>query len=303
MAYIMGAGALGGALLLRRGIREARCYRVRRVNLSHDVSSLPSLKLLHVTDTHFDGRDEHLLRFLEGVAEDEEFDLVLYTGDLIHHGGGVESLRRMAEMFRPRMGSFAVLGGHDYVHVRRLRTYLNLVTAMKPDGRRPTNPVEQVKSALNHAGVHLLDDAHHVVQTPGGRRLALVGLRDAYLYTPSVESAWDGLPDETPVLALSHCPDLLPELARRGVDLAVFGHTHGGQIRLPLVGALVVRTRLPRRAARGVFRCRHTVASVSAGLGTSPACPVRLLCPPEAVVIETDCPAAECTAIRELRLG
>ncbi|MGD2175899.1 MAG: hypothetical protein PVJ27_10890, partial [Candidatus Brocadiaceae bacterium] len=70
------------------------------------------------------------------------------------------------------------------------------------------------------------------------------------------------------------------------VRLACFGHTHGGQIRLPVIGSLVTKSRLPRRLARGAFRNGETTFVTSAGLGTSPALPFRLLCRPEAVLIE-----------------
>lgn len=302
IAYTVGVGAIGAALLLGRGLREAHSYTVRRVKLPAAVTRLPPLKLLHITDTHFNGHDDRLLRFLEGLTE-EEFDLVAYTGDIIHHKGGLASLRRMVGMFRPRLGSFAVLAGHDYVHVGTVESYLKLLLPRRPNGRRPTNPVGEIKDALRDADVHLLQDTHHVLETGKGRPLAIVGLKDAYLYRPSVRHALEKLPRDTPVLALAHSPDVLPALAQRGADVALFGHTHGGQIRLPFLGALVTRTDLPRRAARGVFRLGRTIASVSAGLGTAPAYPVRLLCPPEAVIVEIACPPENTTSIRELDLG
>jgi len=94
-----------------------------------------------------------------------------------------------------------------------------------------------------------------------------------------------GAPDRFGI-ALTHSPDAAPELAALGWDLIVAGHTHGGQVRLPLVGALVTNSHLPRRLASGLFRLGPAVVHVSPGLGTSRYAPFRFLCRPEATLLE-----------------
>ncbi|MGH7425130.1 MAG: metallophosphoesterase, partial [Candidatus Methylomirabilales bacterium] len=74
--------------------------------------------------------------------------------------------------------------------------------------------------------------------------------------------------------------------ARAGFDLIVTGHTHGGQVRLPLVGAVVTNSKLPRRYARGLSRIDGAWLQVNPGLGTGKYAPFRFLCPPEASVLE-----------------
>jgi predicted MPP superfamily phosphohydrolase len=83
--------------------------------------------------------------------------------------------------------------------------------------------------------------------------------------------------------------------------MAFCGHTHGGQVRFPFVGALVTRSSLPGSLASGAFRCGPTTYVIGNGLGTSPATPFRLLCRPEAIVVElTDSPTARAlTPIKE----
>jgi predicted MPP superfamily phosphohydrolase len=87
-------------------------------------------------------------------------------------------------------------------------------------------------------------------------------------------------------LAVAHSPDPAPELAALGYDLMVFGHTHGGQVRLPLVGPLVTNSHVPRRIASGLVRMGNAYAHISPGLGTSKYAPFRFLCRPEATVLE-----------------
>jgi len=86
--------------------------------------------------------------------------------------------------------------------------------------------------------------------------------------------------------AVSHSPDPAPELAALGYNLMVFGHTHGGQVRMPFVGALVTNSHVPRRMASGLVRLGDAYAHISPGLGTSKYAPFRFLCRPEATLLE-----------------
>jgi uncharacterized protein len=82
-----------------------------------------------------------------------------------------------------------------------------------------------------------------------------------------------------------HSPDSLPEAVASGYAFVVAGHTHGGQIRMPFVGALVTNSQLPRRVASGLFRMGDAVVHVSPGLGTNKYAPFRFLCRPEATLL------------------
>ena len=83
-----------------------------------------------------------------------------------------------------------------------------------------------------------------------------------------------------------HSPDPSPELAALGWDLILAGHTHGGQVRLPVVGALVTNSHMPRRLVSGLAVMHGSVLHTSAGLGTSKYAPFRFLCRPEAVILD-----------------
>src|SRR5207244_2418683 len=87
-------------------------------------------------------------------------------------------------------------------------------------------------------------------------------------------------------LAVVHSPDPAPELAALGWDLILAGHTHGGQVRMPFVGALVTNSSIPPRLCMGLTRLGKAYLHVSPGLGTSKFAPFRFLCRPEATVLE-----------------
>ncbi len=123
----------------------------------------------------------------------------------------------------------------------------------------------------------------------GGHDFWLAGIGDAWSGADDLAATLEQVTDAAPVLAMTHCPDVFPEVPAQ-VALTVAGHTHGGQVRLPWLGALVVPSRWRRRYAYGhiVEHGRHLF--VSRGLGHS-LLPVRFLCPPEIALI-TLCHAA-----------
>src|SRR5207248_10730781 len=98
------------------------------------------------------------------------------------------------------------------------------------------------------------------------------------------ERAMAGVPATACCLLLAHSPDVALHLGPRRPDLILAGHTHGGQVRLPLVGPLVTRSRLPRRLAMGLHRYRGVALFVSRGIGYS-GLNLRLPCPAEVALL------------------
>ena len=277
---------------------EPRRFTVRRTHVPagdrrtsrrqvEDVR-LAGLKILHVTDTHFRGREKAKLRFLRGVAQ-EEFDLVFFTGDLTEGAEGIDACVEAAGYFRARVGKFAVLGGHDHFKVSPLVRYVQLAGgADAGDEYGAPHPVSLLIDRLSENGVEVLTDESRTVELPNGQRVAIVGLRDAFLFVPDYRSAWERVPPATPVIVLAHSPDVLPEVCRREAKLAFFGHTHGGQVRLPFIGALITRSSLSADRASGTFKSKGTVYSLNNGLGAGRRIAFRLLCPPQVTVLSID---------------
>ncbi|KPK59982.1 MAG: hypothetical protein AMK73_08370 [Planctomycetes bacterium SM23_32] len=305
VTYMVLGSGVAALLLAWMVLVERQRFRVRRVVLDAGSLGLPPLKILHLTDAHFHGRDRPILRFLQGVRAREDFDLLLLTGDMLDSAAGLESVEEVLGMFAPRIGALAVLGGHDYAHLSALKAYRYLLTHRSQQAFSGPNPADDLADCLRRHGARVLRDASATLAATDGRPFAVAGLRDAFVFEPDVDAAWSGLEPDLPVIAMAHSPDVVWDVCARGARLAFFGHTHGGQVRLPVIGAVVTRSRIPRRLAHGTFRHGNTVFILNNGLGTSPAIPYRLLCPPEVTVAElrTAPDPAELTPIREARLG
>ena len=193
-------------------------------------------------------------------------DVVLLAGDFTDahplYGRRLSPERiaeRLAELEAP-LGPVAVLGNHDW------RAY----------GMR-------MWTALSAAGIPVLENDALALDAPGGR-LHVAGLADLRLRRPNLALALADVPDQEPVIMLSHNPDVFPFVPSR-VALTVSGHTHGGQVAIPYLRLPFMPSRHGERYARGhiVEHRRHLV--VSTGLGTS-GIPARLFAPPELLVLE-----------------
>lgn len=277
---------------------EPRWFRVRRVILPRVASRdegaiavpaarLPTLEILHVSDTHFGSADAGKVQFLRRVSS-KPFDLVLLTGDLLDTPAGLAPCLASAEFLRGRLGCFAVLGGHDYFYAKGRRCrWLSLRRPKRPPPpeRRIPNPVEALVQGLKERGVEVLKNESRIIPC-GDEQLAVVGLEDAFVARPDYDAAWRHVPEGMPTIVLAHSPDVLPETVRRGTDLAFFGHTHGGQVRFPFVGAVVTRSHLDAARASGVFREGGTVFTLNNGVGAGEGIDLRLLCRPEVTVME-----------------
>jgi len=195
-------------------------------------------------------------------------DLVLLAGDFVIHGvlGGrfvapERAAERLAELSAPA-GVFAVLGNHEW--------WLD---------------AERVRGALGSVGIPVLEDASRPVSPSSleGCRFWLAGVGDFWEGDPDVEAALADVPIGAPTILFTHNPDLFPEIPPR-VALTVAGHTHGGQVLLPILGRPIVPSRFGERYAIGhvVEEGRHLF--VSSGIGTS-ILPVRFRVPPEVSVL------------------
>jgi uncharacterized protein len=193
-------------------------------------------------------------------------DLILLGGDftdahwLFGSKLAPERIAERLEALRAPLGRLAVLGNHDW----------------KAFGMR-------MWTALADAGIPVLENDSTAIDAPGGC-FHVAGLADVRYRRPDLHRALADIPDDEPVIALAHDPDLFPFMPAR-VALTVSGHTHGGQVAIPVVRRPFIPSRHGERFARGhiVEHGRHLF--VGAGLGTS-GLPVRLLAPPELILLE-----------------
>lgn len=211
------------------------------------------LTLLHLSDVHL-RRSSPWVAALCAALRGLSADLVLLTGDVVTRGWQEAAVRAFLEALPPaRLGRFAVMGNWEHW-----------------SGAHPAS----WGALLAAHGVRLLRD--EVVDT-GPLRLA--GTEDLLAGVSDPRALRARLPPGPPTVVLSHSPGMFPALAGPGVSLVLSGHSHGGQVRIPGLGALWV----PRGTGpyvAGWYERQGTALFVSRGVGWSIA-PVRTGCPPE----------------------
>jgi predicted MPP superfamily phosphohydrolase len=226
------------------------------------------LRIAFLSDLHAGSHAGDVAR-LSAIANEvaaEDADLVLFGGDYVNLqllGGGRLAPRAIAGLLAPiaaRHRCFAVLGNHDYTYGE-----------------------QEVAAALRDSGITVLDHERATIDI-GGHALDVVGLPDAHIVRPQLRPLLAGLTAERPTIVLTHDPVWFKDVPA-GPFLTVAGHTHGGQIKLPLVGVLKNSSRAPLRWSHGLIVEDGRNLYVSAGLGTS-AIPLRIGVPPEFAVLD-----------------
>jgi predicted MPP superfamily phosphohydrolase len=262
---------------------ERRAYRLVRRGLAILPTDGPeSLTVLHLSDLHFvrvDRRNAAFLASLPGA------DVTVVTGDFLGEPEAVETAVAAVRSTRGRLASWFVLGSNDY-YVPRARNPLRYFIPRRLRKHRYARRgrSNEMRALLSSEGWRDLTNLREEMDL-GGLRVELLGLDDAHIRRQDLRVAPRRSPSRFGI-AVMHSPDSAPEIAACGYAFVVAGHTHGGQVRLPLVGALVTNSHLPRRLVSGLIRMGGSFVHVSPGLGTSKYAPFRFLCPPEATLLE-----------------
>ncbi|GIK74200.1 MAG: hypothetical protein BroJett021_31880 [Chloroflexota bacterium] len=268
-------------------------------------------------------RREHAkIERVRALTSGLDYDLLVHTGDFIHFDDGLENVLRLLDAVpRPRVGAYGVFGNHDYTHYameealprmwrtfraaehaadqRRSRAarllaaatrwprYIRYVRNTPLDGRRTgSNDAARLNAALERWGMTMLHNcAKHLYRPDIGLDIHLAGVDDVIEGRPRLGDSLQGIPESAPVILLSHNPDIIasPQLPR--VDLVLSGHTHGGQIRVPLWGVAHTQAEhLPRRHVSGFFRVGETQVYITRGIGEG--IPLRFRAGPQITLIE-----------------
>ncbi|GAA2092226.1 metallophosphoesterase [Microlunatus panaciterrae] len=286
---MLGVGAVGAGTL-GYAIWEARSFRLRRVDVPVLPAGTDPIRVLHISDLHLTPDQRAKQRWLSRLAELEP-DLVIDTGDNLAHVDAVPYVTRSLGRLLDRPGVF-VWGSNDY-YGPSFKNPLRYLTQPERKGAASTNvlPWGDLRDAFVNRGWH--DLTHREVRLEvAGVRITFRGTDDAHLNQddyPQVAGPVDPAADLT--IGVTHAPYLrvLDPMAADGHDLIVAGHTHGGQVCVPLYGALVTNCDLDTARVKGLSSHRagghESLLHVSAGLGTSPYAPIRFACPPEATLM------------------
>ena len=231
---------------------EATWFRHSTHHLS--LNNWPSLHILHLTDIHLRGEDSFLDKVIQEV-EGYHPDLIVITGDIVTKGWTLRALDRFLSAL-PNVPTYAILGNWEYWVAGNLADW---------------------KLHLARHQVQLLVEEMVMVDFQG-QTLRILGTDDHLAGFSQPEKLCANLSGE-PTLCLTHSPAHFEQLANYPIDLTLAGHAHGGQIRLPHIGALWT-PRGTKHYVAGWYTNNHRHLFVSRGLGWSVA-PIRWKCPPE----------------------
>lgn len=292
---LLGTGVVAGVALTAYAMVEARAYTLRRATVPVLPPGSPDLRVLHLSDIHLTPGQASKQEWLRGLAGLQP-DLVVNTGDNLAHRDSVPVLLRSLGVLLDVPGVY-VLGSNDYFSPT-LRNPLRYL--LPDDGHRNTNtphlPWRDMTRSFDEAGWLDLSNRRGALEVRGVR-IAFAGVDDPHLgYDRLDDVAGPADPDADLRLGVAHAPYLrvLDRFAADGYDAVLAGHTHGGQVCLPGIGALTTNCDLEPARAKGLHR--HPAASrpgdqgsswlhVSAGIGTSPYARIRVACRPEATLL------------------
>lgn len=220
----------------------------------------PRVRVAHVSDFHLNSHLplSYFRAAMERVAGTEP-DLVVFTGDFVTYSTYIPLMADVLPLARGRLGAFGVIGNHD---------------------RWAGAPA--VRATARSAGVHMLGRGPLRVPVEDGHAVVLSGFEHPWGHdqlAPRDENSRDLH------LLLTHTPDNIHLLQDYGFDAVFAGHYHGGQMRLPGLGALVVPSKYGRLYDRGHFVFGRTHLFVTSGVGSAEP-PVRIWCPPDVLVVD-----------------
>jgi uncharacterized protein len=243
-------------------------------------AAFDGLTIAQLSDFHYDERSAVPIRAAIEIVNNLHPDLVVLTGDfvtvpMLHHrfrtgkraAEAANPCAQLLAQLRARIAIVSVLGNHD----------------IESDPRRITE-------TLDSHGLSVLRNRSIPIEQKGSR-IWLSGLDDAWKGDPDMNLTLRGIPGDELVVLLAHEPDFADEAAHYPVDLQLSGHSHGGQIWLPGIGAPWLPT-FARKYPRGRYRIGPLTLYTNMGLGTI-RFPVRLNCRPEVTLFTLRSPVAQ----------
>jgi predicted MPP superfamily phosphohydrolase len=264
---LLAGAALAGAVALAIDAFLVEPTRTEVVEQALPLPDLPAAwegaRVIHLSDLHYgDPRSRQLFRWMVRTVNELEPDLIVITGDFVlRRASETGPCARYVAKLKAKHGILATLGDHDIdAKTRKVRAGL----------------VE----GLQEVGVRMLfNDA---LELPGGLRVAGICPFTQQVQRGNLDLALRALGGGMPHLLLAHSPDIIVQAREREVPMVLCGHTHGGQVVLPLLGPPVTHTNVSRRYASGWSASTATRMYTSRGLASHYS--LRFRCRPEITV-------------------
>lgn len=253
-----GLAAFGGYKYATRIEPEWLVVEQVQVPLQNLKPALEGFKIIHMSDIHLHPHTQiDFVQEAVSMANDLNPDLIVLTGDYVLQGAdSIFELAPVLANLNARYGIFTIFGNHDLWTSREI-----------------------VHTGLNEAGIPVLNN-QGVSLNAGGELVYLAGLDDIWSGQPDLQAALDHAPPNAPIILLVHEPDYAPTVSLDGrIALQLSGHSHGGQVRLPRIGAPFLPP-LGRKYDQGLYKVNDMWLYTNRGVGLS-RIPIRINCPPE----------------------
>lgn len=242
---------------------EPNMLKVTEYNLQD--RDLKGLKLVFAGDLHIKPNQENRLVEIIDKINAQNPDIILFAGDFAAGHKKDSTIpfsiyEKHLKRLNTKYGAYSVIGNHDY-----------------------WAGYDNVKEMLERVGIKVLANSNESLILKNGKKLYIAGVEDLQTGSSNIKIALEGT-ESNPTILLTHSPDVFVEVLKDNVNLTLAGHVHGGQIRLPFIGALIIPSKYGNKYSQGLIEEKGRKMIVTKGIGTS-ILPLRFNCTPEIVVI------------------
>lgn len=260
------------------------------IKIDSHFAELDGFRVLHLSDLHLSGSNNHFDNLFAKLTK-IECELIIVSGDLIDDDSGIEACINYLSVLRTIYGIFVTYGNHDK-YFAGLKEFIFFPVLKK----FKHNNITLLTSKLQEGKVVVLDNkiTHLYIK---GIQIGLIGVDCPLGYDrfndgnrfkheiDEVQRLVDKADKDNYNILITHVPDLIQEIDTHSINLILSGHTHGGQIRLPLIGPLLVYSSFQKKYNMGLFKYNSSYLHVSSGLGATCTTPIRFRCPPRATLM------------------
>lgn len=228
-----------------------------------NAPDLKGLKAIFISDLHIAPWQKGRLRRIVRKIQHQNPDIIFCTGDFVsgylpHKTLPIEDISKELSKLSPKYGFYAVLGNHDW-------------------WQNGAN----IRENLSSNGIIVLENSYRKIDI-NRKTITVAGVEDLQTRIPNADKALKSTTETT--ILLTHNPDIYFDLNKK-VFLTLAGHNHGGQVKIPFIGALIVPANSGTKYANGKFEEKNGTLIVTKGLGNS-ILNVRFCCPPGIIVLE-----------------